>query len=438
MYLDFFGFKKGPFNVTPDPEFLFAGPSHKEALASIVHGVMSRKGFIVITGEVGVGKTTILRYFLDRYAKGQLHTIYLFNANVSFTALLKIICHHLGLPVNTGDTDEMLRNLNRFLISEFREGGNVALIIDEAQNMPVETLENLRMLSNLETATDKLIQIIFSGQPEFEKTLDRHELRQLKQRIAVRATILPLSGKESAAYIRHRVTRALKRDARIFTPGAVGLIIKHAQGIPRVINIICDNALVAAFVGRKKEVNKSVVREIIRIFSENEQRPVPYLRRPATALTFVASAAIAVAMLAISLGSWRHTLHNPDRVVLPIVREAVKPAGLPAVPSSPHGKISEDARVIEGKGPLPALKPAGSMTTAGAATEGRDPASAGNVSEVKKVVKTGDRLERLMADVYGTSNGRLMNMVKLRNPALRDCNVIVAGETIVFPLGESR
>jgi general secretion pathway protein A len=411
MYLDFFGFEKVPFNVTPDPEFMFPGPTHKEALASIFHGVAHRKGFIVLIGEVGVGKTTILRYFLDRYGKGRLHPIYLFNANVSFPTLLKIICHHLGLPVNNVDTDEMLRNLNRFLISEFREGGNVALIIDEAQNMPVETLENLRMLSNLETATDKLIQIVFSGQPEFDRILDRHELRQLKQRIAIRTTIRPLSRKESAAYIRHRLKRALNRDARIFTSGAVGLIVRHAMGIPRVINIICDNALVAAFSSGKKEVNKGIVRGIIHKFSEKEQRPVPYLRRHAADLAFAAAAAICIVLLTISLGKGRLTRHDPDRVVFPIVRDAMNPEEHPTAPPSSGGEAFKNARDYDGQGTLSATKPAG-MPTTDANTEGRSLASTDKASEVKRIVRSGDRLERLMEDVYGTSNGRLTKPIK--------------------------
>jgi general secretion pathway protein A len=434
MYLDFFGFEKVPFQITPNPEFMFSGSSHKEALASIVHGVMNRKGFVVITGDVGVGKTTILRYFLDRYAKGELHAIYLFNANVSFTSLLKIICQHLGLPENSNDNDEMLRNLHRFLISEFRAGGNVALIIDEAQNMPVDTLENLRMLSNLETTNDKLIQIVFSAQPEFDQTLDRFELRQLKQRIAVRTTILPLSEKESAGYIRYRLTKALKQNSRIFTSGAVRLIVKHAMGIPRVINIICDNALVAAFDRKKKLVNKAIVSGIIHNFSEKEQQSVPYLRRPATVPTFVAAAAIAVALLTIMLGRGRPMQDRPTRIIFPIVREEAKPEGLQEIPASSAARTTKADIVTENQVSPSAPKAEGIAT--GVGTVGRNAAAAGKVREVTRVVKAGERLERLLTDVYGTSNGRLMKLVKERNPAIQNFDLIMEGEKIVFPLEE--
>jgi general secretion pathway protein A len=258
----------------------------------------------------------------------------------------------------------------------------------------------------------------------------------LKQRIAIRATIHPLGKRESAAYIRYRIKRALNREARIFTSGAVRLIVKHALGIPRVINIICDNALVAAFGRGKKEVNREVVREIIHRFSEKE-RLTEYLRRHAIDLAFFAATAICVVLLAISLGRGRPTPHNPSRVVFPIVREAVKPEELPAVPPSSVDKTSEADMVAEVQGPGPAPKQAG-MPTEGSAAEGQNVPFADKASEVTRVVRAGDRLGRLLADVYGTSNGRLMKRVKQRNPALRDCNVIMEGATIVFPLHESR
>jgi nucleoid-associated protein YgaU len=204
-----------------------------------------------------------------------------------------------------------------------------------------------------------------------------------------------------------------------------------------VINIICDNALVAAFGRGKQEVNRGVVREIIDKFSEKEQRPVSSLMRHAADLAFFAAAAICVVLLAISLGRGRLMQHNPSRIVLPIVRDAAKPEDLSAVPPSSVGKTSEAARVAEGQDSGPAPKQGG-MPTAGAAQEGQNVASAEKESEVKRVVKAGDRLGRLMKDVYGTSNGRLMKLVKERNPALRDSNMIMTGATIVFPLEESR
>ena len=264
MYLNHFSLKTEPFHITPDPEFLFLSPSHKEALATVIYGVKQRKGFVQITGEVGVGKTTILRSYLEQNLGARLKTIYIFNPNLSFPSLLKTICSELGVTRANDDTNEMLSGLHQGLIEEYSRGGTVALIIDEAQNMPMETLENLRMLSNLETAKDKLIQIIFSGQPEFEQLLNRHELRQLKQRMAISATITRLSKAESAGYIRHRLTQAgLRQGATLFTPAALKRIVTQAKGIPRSINILCDNALLTAFGYQKKKVDRAIAREII-------------------------------------------------------------------------------------------------------------------------------------------------------------------------------
>jgi general secretion pathway protein A len=215
MYQNFYHLKKEPFHITPDPEFLFLSPSHKEALGSIIYGVKNRKGFVVITGEVGVGKTTILRSYLERIDKPKVKIIYLFNANVTFKNLLRTIYKELGLDIKTDDIVEMLNRLYQILMEEYKQGNTVLLIVDEAQNMPIETLENLRMLSNLETSKEKLLQIVLTGQSEFEKMLDRHELRQLKQRIAIRSTIVPFTAKESMDYVKHRLAKAAVNESEV-------------------------------------------------------------------------------------------------------------------------------------------------------------------------------------------------------------------------------
>jgi len=177
MYLNFYNLKKEPFQITPDPSFLYLSPGHKEALASIMYGVEKRKGFILIMGAVGVGKTTILRAYLEKVSAERLRIIYLFNANISYFNLLKYIFRELGITPETDEIFEMVNQLHQALIKEYREGRNVLVLIDEAQNMPLDTLENLRMLSNLETTTEKLIQIVFSAQLEFDKTLNMEELK---------------------------------------------------------------------------------------------------------------------------------------------------------------------------------------------------------------------------------------------------------------------
>ena len=288
MYQDFYRLRKEPFHITPDPEFLFLSPSHKQALGSIVYGVRNRKGFVVITGEVGVGKTTILRSYLEGVAKQKTKVVYIFNANVSFKNLLKTIYKELGLDAKTGDIVEMLNDLYQILMEEYKQGNTVLLIVDEAQNMPVETLENLRMLSNLETSKDKLIQIVLIGQYEFDEILNLHELRQLKQRIVIRSTIIPLSEKESMAYIKHRLDKAALNGSPVFTKGALKRIIKEAKGIPRYLNILCDNALITGFGYKKRPVNAKIVDEVITDYNgEKEPSLLKWVIPPAALLLFI-------------------------------------------------------------------------------------------------------------------------------------------------------
>ncbi len=275
MYRHFYHLKKEPFQITPDPAFLFLSPSHKEALASIIYGVEKRKGFVKITGEVGVGKTTILRSYLDKADKQRLKIIYVFNANISFKGLLEMIYQEMNLEIKTPDVLGMVNHLQQVLIEEYRKGCNTVLIIDEAQNIPIETLENLRMLSNLETSTDKLIQIVLIGQPEFEKKLNLKELRQLKQRISIRTTITSLTQGESRAYILHRLAKVATKNARIFTKRAINLIIQHAKGSPRILNILCDNALINGYGYQKNPVTSRIAKEVISDF-EGKRKHQPF------------------------------------------------------------------------------------------------------------------------------------------------------------------
>jgi general secretion pathway protein A len=275
MYLEYYGLKREPFHITPDPSFLYLSPSHKEALGAIIYGVEKRKGFIAIIGEVGVGKTSILRAYLERKASRKQKTIYIFNPVLSFHDLLISMFRSLELTPRSDNIPEMVNQLHEALIAEYQAGGTVVVAIDEAQNMPVETLENLRMFSNLETPTDKLIQIILLGQPELDNLLQQASLRQLKQRIALWAVISPLTREESQAFIEHRIARACtaggstmlfsdnENSPTVFTKSALNLIARKGEGIPRRINILCDNALITGFGRQCKPVSVSVVREIL-------------------------------------------------------------------------------------------------------------------------------------------------------------------------------
>ena len=285
MYLAYYGLQREPFHTTPDPSFLFLSPTHKEALGAIIYGIEKRKGFIAIIGEVGTGKTSILRAYLERKAPQKQKTIYIFNPVLSFHGLLTAIFRSLELIPRQDDVTEMVNQLHETLITEYQAGGTVVLAIDEAQNMPMETLENLRMLSNLETSTDKLIQIILLGQPELDSLLKQPSLRQFRQRIALWANISPLTEEESRAYIEHRIERASTTGSSmlfstnsepplVFAKGALNLIARHGKGIPRRINILCDNALITGFGRQCKPVSVSVAKEIIRDFGANEESGV--------------------------------------------------------------------------------------------------------------------------------------------------------------------
>jgi general secretion pathway protein A len=264
MYANFYKLRKEPFNVTPDPTFLFLSPSHKEAIGVLLYGIKSRKGFIAIIGEVGTGKTTMVRTYLNSINRGALKLIYLFNPNLTFNALLKNLLAEFDVKPASDEVNYMISQLHRCLIDQYRKGRNVTVIIDEAQNMPLPTLESLRMLSNLETTREKLLQIVLVGQPELEAMLMRHELRQLRNRIALLAKIRPLTEKESLNYIQSRLDKvSLRKNNRIFTNEALRLIVKRAQGIPRTINILCDNALITGYGYQSSVITADIIKEII-------------------------------------------------------------------------------------------------------------------------------------------------------------------------------
>jgi type II secretory pathway predicted ATPase ExeA len=284
MYLDFYGLGKEPFQVTPDPEFIYLSESHKEALASIIYGTEQKKGFVAITGAVGAGKTTVLRFYLSWLKErpdGSVKTIYVLNPNLSFHDLVRTIYQDLGIEPAAEDLFLLVDRLHHILVEEYKSGNTVVLIVDEAQDVPVETLENLRLLSNLETATDKLIQIILVGQPELDEMLMKYELRQLRQRIAVRATISPLTVSESRDYITHRLMKAgLKGRKAIFSSGARRNIVKRAEGIPRAINIICDNSLITGYGYNKRPVTAAIVKEVIADLKVERKGEVPLSLSP--------------------------------------------------------------------------------------------------------------------------------------------------------------
>lgn len=246
MYASHFGFATPPFSITSDPSFLFFSSKHREAYDSLIYGIEHRAGFIEITGEVGCGKTTLCRKALQELPE-HVKTAYIFNTSLTEIQFLQTLLSDLGLPVEGKNRHALFQDLNRFLIQALSKGQNVALFIDEAQNLPVRLLEMVRMLSNLETDREKLIQIVLLGQPELRELLGRNDLRQLRQRISIRCHIGPLTLAETTAYIQHRLRVAGSARTDLFGADAVETLWRHAQGVPRVINILCDKALLAAY-----------------------------------------------------------------------------------------------------------------------------------------------------------------------------------------------
>ncbi len=289
MYTDFYGLIREPFGTTPDADNLFLSPSHREALGSILYGIKERKGVILVTGEVGVGKTTILRRYLQIAAPPQQpsphpqQTVHLYNPNLTFDRLLATILQQLGVHPAGAEQSEMLTQLHEAAQAEHGRGGTIVLVIDEAQCMPIETLEGIRMLTNLESAHDKLIQIVLTGQPELEALLERHEVRHVRERIAVRARILPLTEAESLAYIQHRLDQASREQVSIFSPAALRVIVQAARGIPRRLNILCDNTLMAGFRRREPIISRQIAQQVVAEIDDVQRVPL-WKRREAAVL----------------------------------------------------------------------------------------------------------------------------------------------------------
>lgn len=262
MYLKTFGLQEKPFHITPDPRFVFLSKNHKEAFAHLLYGIQQRVGFLSLIGEVGTGKTTVLRTLLRQLDGSEYQVALIFNPCLSELELLQTIHREFGIVCLPQETNlsRLHDSLNRFLLAERQAGKTVVLVIDEAQNLAPRVLEQLRLLSNLETETDKLLQLVIVGQPELEEMLARRELRQLKQRLVVNYRLETMDEQDTTAYIRHRLHVAGYGNPPLFTPKALNLIYRATKGLPRLINILCDRALLVAYANEKSLVDHQVVR----------------------------------------------------------------------------------------------------------------------------------------------------------------------------------
>ena len=264
LYQTHFGLSQAPFNITPDPSFLYLSASHREGLAQLSYGIRARKGFVVLTGEVGTGKTTLIHALLNDL-NGSAQIALIFSTIVSPADLLRSVCEEFGLvepkrPLQ--DIHDYLVSLNGFLLESYRKGENCALIIDESQNLSAEVLESIRLLSNFETSKDKLLQILLVGQPELAVRLNSPELRQLKQRVMLRHHLRALSLQECCEYVSNRLKVAGGGDRTIFTLNVLESIYSYSGGIPRVVNVLCDNALLTGYALGRKEIDTGIIRKV--------------------------------------------------------------------------------------------------------------------------------------------------------------------------------
>lgn len=274
MYLTFYGLKDRPFNATPDSRFLYLGSGHRDALAQLRYGVQERKGFIVLTGQVGTGKTTLLHVLRQRLTE-QTACSFVVHSTLSFDGILEYVLDDLGIAKGEQSRAQRLIAFNKFLIERERTGQSTVLVLDEAQHLAPSTLEEIRLLSNFETPTNKLLQILLVGQPELQTKLQLPELQQLKERIALRCHIQPLTVEETRDYIRTRLRIAGARDLGLFTDDALSRITEYSSGIPRRINILCDHCLLFGYADQERHIDKHLVDQAVQYLEKGTslQRP---------------------------------------------------------------------------------------------------------------------------------------------------------------------
>ncbi len=275
MYKSFFGLKENPFNVNPDPRYLFLTKQIEEALSGLMYGIQTRKGFITLTGEVGTGKTTLVNRLLDWLHLRRTKTAFLFNSRMNSSQLFDFILAEFDIACETRSKSQQLLKLNHWLLERYRAGETAVLIVDEAQNLTFPVLEEIRLLTNLETSTEKLLQIVLSGQPELEDKLKLPQLRQLRQRITLRCKTMPMSQEQTHDYVQERLRIAgAAAETEIFSPAAMDAIHLYSMGIPRVINLLCEHSLINSFVDQQKIIEAKVIADVAREFQLDELDPI--------------------------------------------------------------------------------------------------------------------------------------------------------------------
>jgi general secretion pathway protein A len=273
MYQRFFGLRESPFNVNPDPRYLFMTAQIQEALAGLMYGIQNRKGFILLTGEVGTGKTTLLNRLLDWLRGQRVATAYIFNSRLEVNHLFDFMMADFDIPCESREKSHVLLRLNQWLLERYRAGETAVLIIDEAQNLSDEVLEEIRLLTNLETATEKLLQIVLTGQPELEEKLKRPQLRQVRQRITISCRTKALTIEETFGYVGERLRIAGVNGEPVFSKEAIEMVHLYSRGIPRVVNLLCEHSMINAYVDSMRPIPARLVEDVAREFNLDEMAP---------------------------------------------------------------------------------------------------------------------------------------------------------------------
>ncbi len=456
MYLDFFKLNEKPFNVTPDPHFLYMSPSHQEAFANLLYGIRERKGFTVLTGEVGTGKTTLLHNLLGTLEE-EIRTVYIFHTGLEFDEMLLMVHQELGIPVKEETRGGMIQSLNLYLIEQLRQDRNVALIIDEAQNLSSEFLENLRLLSNLETAKEKLLQIVLVGQPELEAKLGLTELRQLDSRISVKGRIHPLDESESEAYLLHRLNLAGAGGSPIFDVEALKMVCKNGRGIPRRLNMLADNAMLIAYADGDRSVSASHVRECLKDFEKKYAAPpaeegAAGRKRSATLPWFMFTALLAVTLIYVSYEFGKRQVierlapeHLPstslaeDMVRGPEIQPEALPQDSepteeslvqdpPPDPATIRSAVSPDMDTLPriADGVMPETWPE-------ALSLSRIRQAVGRAPRIAYRVRHGDQFNRLTLRLSGRRDPLFLSAVREMNPHIENFDHIRPGWILFFP-----
>jgi general secretion pathway protein A len=466
VYTSFYNLKEKPFNLTPSPRFLYLGETHKEALSLLTYGVMERKGFVLLTGEVGTGKTTIVQTLLSDL-DSSVKYVSLSNPTLSAKDFLFYVASGLGLKTQFESKGSFLLDFENFLQTLLHQQQNVLLIVDEAQKLSLTLLEEIRLLSNMETADEKLINIFLVGQPELNQKLSHPECRPLLQRISIRYHINPLHVTETEAYIKTRLKLAGSRDTKIFSKKVIRAIHSYAQGYPRMINILCDNALLLGYSNGKKHITVEMIEEChndlqlpesflqkdadIQIMREPEApkpvKKVPYLR---------AAVLILLLFILVSAGSFTSLGQRYLKTVKllysthfiskssPLKEKPsviVQEKGLP--PSNEEGKkigtkpsVEITKAGIKESLPIPKSSlPKGKLPEKSKLLKSDLLAKKENVLKKEKriiTVKPGDTLLGLAMEMYGYANKKTLNQIQKENPEIRDVNLIEVGQKIIF------